>query len=433
MLPECRMIDDPYVIPKYDITVDDMDSCLEELKGFHEQFHDCFLRSEPRENLFYYMAGQLSPLERKSIEPMALSIENAKVRALQYFISDVHWDEKQILSKYRSMVKEDMVEPDGVLIFDESGIVKKGNESAGVARQYCGNIGKVENCQVGVYVAYASRHGYCLLGSRLFVPEIWFSDEYAERRKRCRFPDNLKFKTKPQLAAELLLEIVESKQIPFRYVAADTIYGNSPEFRKAVEGIPNVTYLVAMPFDTQCWFRRPLTVMKQYQHGGELKTKQVLEPTEKAPVRFDTFAKSLNDFFWYRRKVSEGTKGPIEYEFTKRLVVISRNGLPEDQVWLVIRRTLDENPTYSFFISNAMGSTRLKIFVWLSGIRWAIEQCFEETKTELGMDHYEVRKWPGWVHHMMTCMLAHFFLWHMKVRLGKKNTGHYNIADSYFD
>ena len=216
-------------------------------------------------------------------------------------------------------------------------------------------------------------------------------------------------------------------------MVADTIYGNSPEFRKAVEGIPNVTYLVAMPFDTQCWHRRPLTVINQYQHGGEIKTKQVVETTETAPIRFDTFAKSLNDFFWYRRKVREGAKGPIEYEFTKRLVVISRNGIPEDQVWLIIRRTLDENPTHSYFISNAMGSTRLKIFVWLSGIRWAIEQCFEETKTELGMDHYEVRKWPGWVHHMMTCMLSHFFLWHMKVRLGKKNTGHYSIADSYFD
>ena len=106
-------------------------------------------------------------------------------------------------------------------------------------------------------------------------------------------------------------------------MVADTIYGNSPEFRKAVEGIPNVTYLVAMPFDTQCWHRRPLTVINQYQHGGEIKTKQVLETTEKAPIRFDTFAKSLNDFFWYRRKVREGAKGPIEYEFTKRLVVMT--------------------------------------------------------------------------------------------------------------
>ena len=129
---------------------------------------------------------------------------------MQFFVSDAYWDENKIMSKYRSMVKDDMGEPDGVLIFDESGMVKKGNESAGVARQYCGNIGKVENCQVGVYVGYATRHGYCLLGSRLYVPEIWFSDEYAGRRKRCRFPADLTFKTKPQIAAELLEEIAQS-------------------------------------------------------------------------------------------------------------------------------------------------------------------------------------------------------------------------------
>ncbi len=129
-----------------------------------------------------------------------------------------------------------------------------------------------------------------------------------------------------------------------------------------------------------------------------------------------------------RRRVSEGTKGPIEYEFTKRSVVLSKDGLPDREVWLLIKRTLDEDPSYSYFISNAPLSSRLKLFVWLSGIRWAIEQCFQETKTDLGMDHYEVRKFPGWVHHIMTCMLAHFFLWHIKIRLGEKSTSHYFIA-----
>ena len=429
MLPDCRIDDDPYPIPKYDITIHDLDDCIEELRGFHEQFRDCFLRSESRENFFNYMVGQLSTLERKSIEPIALHIENAKVRAMQFFVSDVRWDGEKILSTYRGMVNENMGDPDGVLIFDESGFIKKGNESAGVQRQYCGSIGKVENCQVGVYAGYASRHGYCLLGSRLFIPEKWFSDEYADRRQRCKFPPDIQFKTKPELAAELLREIAQSGVIPFRYVVADTIYGNSPEFIEAVESLPGVTYFVSMPHDTLCWLRRPLTVKKQYQYGGELKSNRVLEATEKAPITFEAFAKSLNDFFWYRRKVSEGAKGPIEYEFTKRQVVISRNGLPEKEVWLVIRRTLGDSPSYSYFISNAMVSTRLKTFVWLSGIRWAIEQCFEETKTELGMDHYEVRKWPGWVHHMVTCMLAHFFLWHLKIRLGKKNTSHYGIAN----
>jgi SRSO17 transposase len=325
-----------------------------------------------------------------------------------------------------------MGEPDGVLIFDESGMVKKGNESAGVARQYCGNIGKVENCQVGVYVGYATRHGYCLLGSRLYVPEIWFSDEYAGRRKRCRFPADLTFKTKPQIAAELLEEIAQSGQIPFRYVVADSVYGNCPIFRKAVESIPDVAYLVGMPNNTQCWLGRPITEKKEYKHGRVRKTKLILKASEKDPITFDAFAKSLNNFFWYRRKVSEGTKGPIEYEFTKRQIVLARDGLPEDDVWLIIRRTLGENPIYSFYISNAMGSTRLKSFIWLSGVRWAIEQCFEEAKTELGMDHYEVRKWPGWIHHMMTCMLAHFFLWHIKVRLGEKNTSCYSVTNPAF-
>jgi SRSO17 transposase len=432
MLPGSRIADDPYLIPKFDISVDDFDGIVDELRGFHEKFFDCFHRSEPRENFFNYMVGQLSPLERKSIEPIALNIENAKVRAMQYFVSDAFWDDNKILSIYRNMVNDDMGEPDGVLIFDESGMVKKGNESAGVAKQYCGNIGKVENCQVGVYVSYATRHGYCLLGARLFVPEIWFSDEYAERRKRCKFPADLTFKTKPQIAAELLDEIVSSGQILFRYVAADSVYGNSPVFRKAVEAIPNATYMVGMPDNTQCWLRRPITERKEYKHGKVIKTKLVLKTSEKEPITFNEFAKSLNRFFWYRRKVSEGTKGPIEYEFTKRQVILARNGLPEDCVWLIIRRTLGNDPIYSYYISNSMGSTRLKIFVWLSGIRWAIEQCFEEAKTELGMDHYEVRKWPGWLHHMMTCMLAHFFLWHIKVRLGEKNTSSYSVSTPAF-
>ncbi|MCX5829263.1 MAG: IS701 family transposase, partial [Deltaproteobacteria bacterium] len=126
---------------------------------------------------------------------------------------------------------------------------------------------------------------------------------------------------------------------------------------------------------------------------------------------------------------SEGTKGPITYEFMKKRVVLAKGGKPDRIVWLIIRRpTGGDVATYSYFVSNAGRSTRLKTFVWLSGMRWAIEQCFGEAKTDLGMDHYEVRKFPGWRHHMITCMLAHFFLWHMRIRLGEKSTSHYSIA-----
>jgi SRSO17 transposase len=141
-------------------------------------------------------------------------------------------------------------------------------------------------------------------------------------------------------------------------------------------------------------------------------------------------AKRLPETCWYRRTVSEGTKGPIVYEFTKRQVTLCREGRPDRAVWLVLKRTVGAEPLYWYYISNAPLSTRLPTFVWLSSVRWAIEQCFEEAKTELGMDHYEVRKHPGWHHHMLICMLAHFFLWHVKIRLGEKSTGLDPVPDA---
>lgn len=428
MLPENRVENGSFPIPKLLIDKDDIPQFMEEFKGFHAQYADCFSREEPRGNFYQYMAGQMSRLERKSIEPIALNIESAKVRAMQHFLSDIDWDEEQMLSRYHDMFVEDIGDAAGVLIFDESGFVKKGNDSVGVSRQYCGNVGKVENCQVGVYAAYASRHGYGFLDNRLFIPEKWFGEDYAARRKKCRLTSDISFKTKPQLAVEMLKKIVDDGRIPFRYVAADSIYGNSPEFLEAIEKVSDVTYFVALPRDTFCWLQNPTILEKSYRYGGEKRTKKIIAETETKPVTFEKIAKGTNDYFWYRRMVSEGTKGPITYEFMKRRVVLCKEGQPDRKVWLIARRTIGDKATYSYFISNAGRSTHLKTFVWLSGVRWAIEQCFEEAKSDLGMDHYEVRKFPGWRHHMLTCMLAHFFLWHMRIRLGKKSISYYAVA-----
>jgi hypothetical protein len=157
-------------------------------------------------------------------------------------------------------------------------------------------------------------------------------------------------------------------------------------------------------------------------------TEKAINPKLSASIMVTDVIGNINDYFWYRRKVSEGAKGPIVYEYTRRQIILSAARLPQKTVWLLIRRTLDNEPQYSFFISNASASEKLGTLVWLSGLRWAIEQCFEENKSELGMDHYEVRKFTGWHHHMLTCMLAHFFLWHLKIRLGKKSTIYYAIA-----
>jgi len=428
MLPVTRSDEYLYSVPKFDLGKDDVKDFMNELKGFHEQFTDCFHRSESREHFYNYMAGQFSDLDRKSIEPIALAVKDGNVRAMQRFVSIAQWDDDNILSKYRSLVNDDLGSQDGALVFDESGFLKKGQNSVGVARQYCGTAGKVDNCQVGVFAAYVSEHGYTMIDKRLFVPEQWFSDEYRQRREKCNLPEDIVFQTKPQLAAEMLSTISSEKVLPFKYVLADSIYGASPEFIEAVEDLPGITYLVSVKKKTRCWLKRPMTISKQYRWGGKVRTKTVLADIESKPMTVYELAKNINDYFWYRRQVSEGTKGPIVYEFTRRQVILSTSGLPEKPVWLLIRRTIGDNPEYSYFTSNASASTRLKTLIWLSGLRWAIEQCFEESKTELGMDHYEVRKFVGWHHHILTCMLAHFFLWHLKVRMGKKSTIYYAVT-----
>jgi len=428
MLPALRKDDYLFPVPKFDLKKCDIKAFTNELKGFHEQFSDCFQRSESREHFFKYMAGQFSDLERKSIEPIALAVKGGNVRAMQRFVSDAPWDDDNMISKYRSLANDDIGSPTGALIFDETGFVKKGGDSVGVGRQYCGTIGKVDNCQVGVFAAYASENGYALVDKRLFIPEQWFSDDYHHRREKCNMPNDIVFRTKPQLAVEMLNDIAGEKVLPFKYILADTIYGESPEFIKAVEAVPDAIYFVSVSASTLCWLKRPMTVVKQYKWGGEVKSKTILADANQKPLTVEELAKNINDYFWYRRQVSEGAKGPIVYEFARRRIILSASGLPKREVCLLIRRTIDGPVTYSCFISNASSATSLKTLIWLSGLRWAIEQCFEETKTELGMDHYEVRKFMGWHHHILTCMLAHFFLWHLKIRMGKKSTVYYAFA-----
>jgi SRSO17 transposase len=306
MLPEIRNEDHLFPVPKFNVDDGDVKNFINELKGFHEVFIDCFHRSESRDHFFRYMVGQFSELERKSIEPIALAVEDGNVRAMQRFISDAEWDDGQILNKYRNIVNEDLGSSDGVIIFDETGFVKKGNDSVGVAKQYCGTIGKVENCQVGVFAAYASPSGYALLDKRLFVPKKWFTDEYQLRREKCGLPTSTTFRTKPQLATEMLNHLVEEAAVPFKYIVADSLYGNSPEFIEAVESHAHLTYFVEIPCDTRCWIKRPVTREKRYKYRGKIRSKTIVEKTEKKPIDVSTLAKSINDFFWYRRKKARG-------------------------------------------------------------------------------------------------------------------------------
>src|SRR5438067_13717582 len=212
---------------------------------------------------------------------------------MQRFISDGVWDEEQMVWNYHQLVADEMGDPDGVLMFDESGFVKKGQDSVGVARQYCGTLGKVENCQVGVFAAYASRHGYALMDKRLFLPEVWFTDAYAARRTRCNLPDALPFQSKPQLAATMLQAIAREGILPLKYVVADCLYGNSPDFLDAVDACVGVTTFVAIPSETRCWLQRPRTEHKPYTYKGAVRSKRVVVAPNTPPGSVAAFAASL--------------------------------------------------------------------------------------------------------------------------------------------
>ena len=259
MLAACRTQENPYVPPKFDLTCTDVKGFLDELREFHQAFRSCFVRREPREHFLRYLAGQFSSRERKSIEPMALHIEGGNIRGMQRCISDDVWKADEMRRIYPAMVADEMGEPKGMMIFDESGFVKKGQDSVGVAPQYCGTMGKVENCQVGVFAAYASSKGYALVDKRLFLPEAWFDDDHTERRAKCRVPKEVTFETKPELAAQMLLAMRAEGVLPFRYIGADSVYGNSPVFLEAMDACVGCVYLVGISSETPCWVDWPCT------------------------------------------------------------------------------------------------------------------------------------------------------------------------------
>lgn len=223
MLPAIRCEEYLYPVPKFDLKVRNVKEFGNEFSGFHEKFHDCFLRSESRVNFINVMSGQFSDLGRESIEPIALALKECNVKSMQRFVSDAPWDDEKIGVKYGTLVYEDLGSPAGALIFGESSFVKKGDDSIGVARQYCGSLGKVDNCQVGVFAGYVSESGYALVDKRLFLQEKWFTQEYDERRQKCSLPQDVAFKTKPELAVDMVLCLRAEHVLPFKYVLADSL------------------------------------------------------------------------------------------------------------------------------------------------------------------------------------------------------------------
>jgi SRSO17 transposase len=407
--------------PVLELTPQAIDNLAEELREYHAIYSPLFQRREQREWAEKYLRGLLSELPRKSIEPMMLALEGANanvVRTMQLFISEGAWEDDVILTRHWQEVDAALGEEDGVLTLDGSDFLKQGQESVGVKRQYCGEVGKRANCQAGVYLGYASRLGYTLVDRRLYLPQEWVEAEaYAERRRKCGVPADIAFTTKPALGWAMIEAVHQAGTLRCRWVTCDEAFGRDTGFLDQVAG-QGLWYFAEVPHDTQVWRQRPATAVPAWAGRGRKPTRVHVVEGAPAAQTVMTVAESLPAAQWSRQTIKEGSQGPLVADCAALRVIAGRGGLPGPEVWLVLRRHVltGELKTY---LSNAPADISLTTLVRLSGMRWPIETCFEDGKQYLGMGDYEVRSWCGWHHHMTLCILAHFFLMRVRLRLKK--------------
>ncbi len=400
----------PKLPPQWDLTPEDLETVRQDFNQFTAQFDDTFRRIEPMELCQLYLQGLLSGTERKNVEAMALELEGPKaVRNLQRFVTEYEWEEPRMRARHWKLAAEALADAQGVWSVDASEFPKKGQESVGVAPQYCGALGKVANCQSGVFVCYSSPKGHTLLEARLYLPQCWFTDEFQERREdKCRVPQEITFQTKPQIAQQLCAELWQEKLFPGQWITCDVSFGNNEGF---LAQLPKEMYYLA---EIAC--TRKVWVQRAPGHP-ELET-------EGCPVEQLVQAKDL--LHWQARPIAEGARGPIVASFARIRVYLDPQRTAESERTLVLRNNPDGQIKYA--LSNAPEDLPMSELVRVSAARWPIERCFQDDKSELGLDHYEHRSWTAWHRHMRLVFLAHLFL--LRLRLQYKKSPGADLAAS---
>lgn len=403
----------PTILTDAGITEDAIESLGILLDDYLAGFEGCYARSEQRIHGECYIKGLLSDLDRKSIEPIAIRYEGqSAVRGMQNFSKDGLWDDEEMHRIYQKRFSNLFSDKDGMINVDGCDMPKKGKNSAGVARQYCGSLGKTDNCQAGVFVGYASTKGYGLIDRALYLPEKWFNEEYAERWEKCGIPETIEFKTKIQMASKMIQSASSSGLFPAKWVGADSFFGNNQEF---LDSIPSSLYYFADVHATKLVFEK-MPVLNSPEYSG--KGRRDLKPkTSESPVSVTTIAND-EKFPWSKVVLAEGAKGPIIAHVKCIRVVECRDNLPGIAIWLYIRRHEDGQIKYS--LCNAPVDIPLEQLHKVATMRWPIEQCFEECKSYLGMDHVESRSWNSWHRHMLFVFMAHLFVQELRIRF-KKN------------
>ena len=414
------------------MTTDDVRAAADERVAWHARFAPVFGRKEARAQALVYLRGLVLAQGRKSAEPMALAfgepdddgISQNQVLALQRFLTYSPWESSAVNRAIQAVFAEQLVPSAAdwsvgtVGVLDESGFVKKGTHSVGVERQYCGRVGKRENCQVGVFWIGVTPAGCALLEHQLYLPRTWTAD--AHRRRQTAIPDDVSFQSKFQIGLALLGRLRANGLVAFDWIIADEWYGQKGKFLDELEALQQ-RYVVEVPANTTVWTVDPQTQVPPHEgRRGPAATKPPRDRVRQHVRSAQALARGLPPTAWQVLQVRPGAKGPLAFAFARLRVWAVRHRQPGPACWLLWRRSLEPDGEVKCYLSNAAAEEPLETMALVSGARYRVEEFLEEGKSYLGMAHDEARAWSSWHHHMSLVALAHLFVTLTRLRLQKK-------------
>jgi SRSO17 transposase len=395
--------------------IDDLENVRENLDSFLKRFDKCIKTSPSRKHMRTYISGQISSLERKSVEPIALEFGVAP-RTLQEFLEFYKWDEEQVRLHLQEIVDQDYKSEQAIALLDETSYPKKGDKTACVSRQHCGARGKVDNCVVSVNLSYVIEGFHTLIDADLYLPEETWANN-ADRRKEAYIPEDLKYRPKWKIALDLLSRTIENK-VHFKYLSADEFYGRSSEFRKGVDDL-KLIYVVEVPCSTTGWTKRPEVVIPDSKKKqGRPFSKPRLAQGEKKLRRVDQLWERGCPS-WENFHIKNTEKGPVVWKIRTTSFYSSEKCLPNKVERLIIAFNVLTKET-KYFLSNAPEEVNITELLHVAFSRSCIEQDFQESKGQVGLDHFEVRNYRPVMRHLILSMVSLLFLMKETKRLREK-------------
>lgn len=395
-----------------------------ELDGFLQRFGDCFPRRDTRAHLNVYVGGQFSDVRRKNVEAMALE-QGVPVRTLQEFLSQHKWDEDRVRDRLQQIVRDEHADDQATGLIDETSDAKKGDKTPGVQRQYLGCVGKQDNGIVTVHLGYAAGDFHCLLDGELFLPASW-----SEDRERCReagIPDEMVYRPKTEIALEMY-DRARGNGVTFRWLTFDEWYGAKPSFLRALDD-RRQTFVGETHGGFVAWTQKPSVTRRPYRKGGRGRSRKTPRLTARAAGAqcLEDLVRDENVFAnqpWRRWRVKDGQKGPMVWEVRHAPIwVKGEDGLPIGPWRLIVCRRVLDPTEVKYFISNAAPETAVETLLLVAFSRWRVERCFEDQKGEVGLDHYEGRRYIGLKRHLILSAVSYLFLSRVAQRLREKKSG----------